>query len=537
MCGWGGNRQLDREEEDCRTAPAPRCILPWNVPRTGPIIPGAGLTTTESQIQQVANLPIPFIPSFTVDELVLIIGTCCHDPVFLMEVQSGLLAAANPRFLDLLERNPEDLHAGDVPFESLVVPEDRALFNTWNCGAGLQAGEAFEIRLRTGPGGQKAVEIVLAPLRWARREYLLGFIRLVEDRRSIEIHLRQEVEEQKKRTLEAVKSSVRVYQITEKIRTTLALTKSLLNTESDTELFGSASRILTGEGLNYRDVTFLLRNGNSLDVRHSTTPQSGCSFSLLEDNRYSRFIRRNFSGGEDSKDSILVPLKSRGSFLGLIDVGLFQGERIFFDDLRIVSEWQLNVLFTIGDIIALHLDNLRLNTELRLQSITDPLTGSFNRNHFNQLLPAEIRRCAHEGVPISMLFIDVDHLKPINDAHGHLQGDLVLRELGEVLRGNLRDGDFVCRYGGDEFTVLLPGVDTARACRIAEKLQAAVKVHRFEVLEALGTTLEVTISIGVSSLGKDLDEHEFLKAADAALYRAKNLGRNRTEAPADTGAP
>ncbi|MGH9362195.1 MAG: PAS domain S-box protein, partial [Thermoanaerobaculia bacterium] len=321
--------------------------------------------SAENLTQQIANLPISFAPaSFTEDELTLVIGTYAPDAVFAIESQSGLLVAANPRFLALVGMPPEEAQGASVPFDRLVLPADRPLFHTW-LAADHAAGTKFELRLADRGGAEVTVEIALAPIRWMRRDYLLGFARPNSDRKYLELEWREQIDEQKKRTMEAIKSSVRIYQITEKIERTLSLTKTLLNTENETQLFESAARILTSDGLNYRDVTFLVLAGNQLEVRHSTKPFVQGRFPLAEANKYAQFVRRNFNEADLPKDEVLVPLRSRGNFLGLIEVSLLARERIFFDDLKIVAEWQRNVLFTVGDIIGLHLDNLRLYSEVK----------------------------------------------------------------------------------------------------------------------------------------------------------------------------
>ncbi len=426
---------------------------------------------------QIANLPISVAPSFTVDELTLILGTYHPDGAFVVDRESGFLAAANPRFLELLGISTEDFQGAPLPFEGLILPDDRPFFQVHSGGP---ASAPFEVRL-VGPHGKEArVEIRAAPIRWMRRDYLLGFTRDVPDRKKLEGEWRAQIEEQKRRTVEAIKSSVRIYQITEKIERTLNLTKNLLDIENETKLFESAARILTSEGLNYRHVTFLMLNENSLDVRHSTKPFVHGRYPLSETNKYAQFVSTNFHPGDQPKDEVLVPLCSRGHFLGLIEVNLLTRERIFFDDMRIVSDWQKQVLFTIGDIIALHLDNMRLYGEVKRRSIIDPLTRAYNRDFFVGRLSAEMNRCNRAGRPVSLIFIDVDEFKTVNDVHGHLQGDQVLRDLGAIFMVNLREEDCV--------------------------------------------------SMGVSVLEKGQDEDLFIQSADAALYRAKKLGRNRAVA-------
>ncbi len=487
------------------------------------------MTSCESLSSQVANLPIPLAPVFTADELALIIGTSVAEAVFVIDTQSGVMVAANPRLLELAGKTLEEVQAGEVQFDQLIYPEDRAVFHTWR-GADLSSTAAhFEFRLVDRGGKESCVETSLVPLRWMRKGYLLGFARPIAERKNLERRLREEVDEQKKRTLEAIKASVRVYQITEKIKQSLPLTKNLLNTENESQLFESAARILTGDGLHFKDVTFMVVNENQLVVVHSSKPFQRGQFPLSDQNKYAQFVRRNFDDAGLPKDELLIPLRSRGSLLGLIEVILFPRERVFFDDLRIVSEWQKDILFTIGDIIGLHLDNLRLYGEVKRQSVVDPLTGTFNRHYFVRLLSAEMNRCKRTGRPISLVFVDVDEFKRINDTYGHLQGDHVLRELGGIFTRNLREEDCVCRYGGDEFVVLLPEVDGEKAKLIAEKLLQAVREHGFFSLESPEKPIPVSISIGISSLENNQDEDLFLQAADAALYRAKKMGKNRCE--------
>lgn len=480
---------------------------------------------------QVANLPLPLCPSFTADELTLIIGTYVTDAMFVIDPQTGNLVAVNPRLLELVGLTREEVNGANFSIDRLIYPEDRPLFHTWHGAERSPGCENFELRLVNREGKEIAAEIGLSPIRWMRKEYLLGFARPIADRKILEEEWRNQVAEHKRRTMEAIKSSLRIYQITQKIERTLVLTKNLLNTENEAQLFESAARLLTSDGLNYRDVTFLMVNEHHLEVRHSTRPLTRGRYPLADLNKYAQFVRRNFDPADVPKDEVLVPLRSRGNFLGLIEVNLLSRERIFFDDLRIVSEWQKNVLLTVGDVIGLHLDNLRLYGEVKRQSMIDPLTGAYNRHYFVGRLSAEMNRCSRTGRPISMVFIDVDRFKQINDAHGHLQGDQVLRELGALLIRNLREEDCVCRYGGDEFVVLLPEVDADRARLIGEKLLNSVREHQFRSLYSPEAVVPVSISLGISALEKNQDEDLFLQAADAALYRAKKKGRNRLEAP------
>ncbi|CTP86926.1 histidine kinase [Xanthomonas translucens pv. arrhenatheri] len=178
--------------------------------------------------------------------------------------------------------------------------------------------------------------------------------------------------------------------------------------------------------------------------------------------------------------------------------------------------------------LSLALSNLRLRESLRLQSIRDPLTGLFNRRYLEESLNHELTRCARRSVPLSLLMLDVDHFKHFNDLHGHGGGDSLLAAVGQMLASRLRGEDIACRYGGEEFTVILPETDAEAALAIAEQIRGAAQQMR--------TTLDgkalpgVTLSIGLASYSRDgVVATTLLRKADAALYRAKRNGRNQVQ--------
>jgi len=168
-----------------------------------------------------------------------------------------------------------------------------------------------------------------------------------------------------------------------------------------------------------------------------------------------------------------------------------------------------------------------MHQQLAAAARTDAKTGLLNASAWQRQADAEVARAQRAGIPLALLLVDVDHFKRVNDRHGHLIGDEVLRALATELRQQVRESDVVGRFGGEEFTVLLPRTDDAGACRIAERLRASAA--RLSVpLTGPAAPVGVTVSIGVAALGPHgRDLFELLAAADAALYRAKDAGRNR----------
>jgi diguanylate cyclase (GGDEF)-like protein len=166
-----------------------------------------------------------------------------------------------------------------------------------------------------------------------------------------------------------------------------------------------------------------------------------------------------------------------------------------------------------------------MHQQLTAAARTDPKTGLLNATAWQREADAEVARAQRTNSPLALLLVDVDHFKRVNDSHGHLIGDEVLRALAAGLRQQVRESDVVGRFGGEEFTVLLPGTDAAGARSIAERLRASA--GRLSVAAA-GARIQVTVSIGVAVLGQHgSDLFELLAAADVALYRAKDAGRDQ----------
>jgi diguanylate cyclase (GGDEF)-like protein len=163
--------------------------------------------------------------------------------------------------------------------------------------------------------------------------------------------------------------------------------------------------------------------------------------------------------------------------------------------------------------------------EIYRMTIVDALTGTYNKRYFVEFLDREMARCARYGRPLSLVMFDIDHFKKINDQHGHLTGDYVLREIARRLLSRIRREELLARYGGEEFAAVLPETGKDGAMEFGEQLRQIVAREPFEFE---GDKLPVTISVGVAVLeGQPLDAQSFIKVADENLYRAKRGGRNR----------
>jgi diguanylate cyclase (GGDEF)-like protein/PAS domain S-box-containing protein len=219
----------------------------------------------------------------------------------------------------------------------------------------------------------------------------------------------------------------------------------------------------------------------------------------------------------EGRGAMCVPIMAHGELLGVLSVLVREGSDLTDPRQRLVT--------TVSEHVSLALANLRLEESLRSQSIRDPLTGLFNRRYMEESLEREMRRAIRNRASVGIIMLDLDHFKSINDTHGHDGGDAMLRAVGAVLQRSIRAEDIACRYGGEEFTLILPDASLHEAAQRADYIRQAVKqlvvAHRRQNLPT------ITMSAGVATYpdhGPTADA--VLRAADTALYQAKARGRD-----------
>jgi diguanylate cyclase (GGDEF)-like protein len=210
-----------------------------------------------------------------------------------------------------------------------------------------------------------------------------------------------------------------------------------------------------------------------------------------------------------------LPLVAQGETVGLLYIEETGVEAPANHNLQVLNET-----------IAASLVNLRLRDTLRDQSIRDPVTGLFNRRYLEEAFEIECARAARSNQPLSALMADIDQFKRFNDTFGHDAGDMVLKQFGEIIRRILRLGDIVCRYGGEEFAMVLPGSDIAGSVALSERVR--LEVAGFDFIHRGRRLGQVTVSIGVAGYSSaERSPSTIMAAADQALYAAKSGGRNR----------
>ncbi|PYQ23773.1 MAG: sensor domain-containing diguanylate cyclase [Acidobacteria bacterium] len=249
--------------------------------------------------------------------------------------------------------------------------------------------------------------------------------------------------------------------------------------------------------------------------------QTGKPTIVNDTSRDPRFARRFDSQTQFQTRSILcAPLISRGRTIGVVQVINRRGGKF--------TQADLEVLLTLVEPCAIAIENAILFQRTEQLTITDDLTKLFNSRYLNLYISREIKRCKRHGIPLSVIFLDLDGFKGINDAYGHLAGSRTLTEVGGILIEAVRESDILARYGGDEFVVVLPETPPSGALVIAERIRKAIEIHSF--LKDQGLEARISASFGIASYPDHaLTPEGLIQKADQAMYRVKERDKNGIE--------
>jgi len=287
-----------------------------------------------------------------------------------------------------------------------------------------------------------------------------------------------------------------------------------------------AAVLLPGRSHSWRHV----QPGNLEEPRRIEAPPGGTEFSRMlvrggvpihspDASLDGRIGEHDRCPGLEPGPALFIPLRLRGQNTGYLALYRQQGSPRF-------GEHEGALATLIGVWIAQSLDHQRLSASVEKLAITDDLTQVYNYRFLKGALRREIKRAGRFRQRLSILMVDVDNLKAYNDRFGHLRGSFLLKQIAARFVSQVRSFDLIAKYGGDEFTAILPQTETEGALVVAERMRQSVEQHDFPLASA-GT---ITVSIGVATFPDHAgDAHALIMASDRALYQAKRLGRNRTQ--------
>ncbi len=225
--------------------------------------------------------------------------------------------------------------------------------------------------------------------------------------------------------------------------------------------------------------------------------------------------------------TLCIPLTAQGAILGILHLQTPEGNSEHSSlHSSTILEAKKQLAVSVGDQIALSLSNLNMQLTLQQQAIHDPLTGLYNRRYMAESLARELRRTKRKNLPLSVMMMDIDYFKTFNDTYGHETGDAVLREVGAFLLKNVRSEDIICRYGGEEFLLILPETPLESVLERANEIREGIT--RITISNRGQTASRISVSIGVACFPEHGESGpDLIRAADTALYQAKGAGRNQ----------
>ena len=426
----------------------------------------------------------------------------------------GTVTGVNPALEKILGWTQDELVGTSPPFEWWPPEEHERISAAFAYAQASGRGDLALVFMR--PDGRRfPVELTISPIRDGAGGHV-ATVRDVTDREALERRLRASETQQRalRRVAEAMAREAHPDLIMELIATGVA------------EVLGVECGLVTR--FEQRTAVIVGTHGDS------DTHSVGTQFSLDGDGALAQMMRvrrpvhvdyrnlppdspmRRIATGDGFMCSVAAPVHQGGQVWGAVLASTREPVRLPAGAEKHLGEF--------AELLGVAIGNAQARADLVSRATTDPLTGLANRRMFTERLSSELTRTALTGTPLSLVVIDIDHFKQINDRFGHAIGDEALRRVALLLKQNVRNFDLVARYGGEEFVVVFTDADQVAAMAVCEKLRAVIAAFDWGSIAA---GLAVTMSFGVASDHGQGSHEQLLNAADAALYHAKSTGRNR----------
>lgn len=454
------------------------------------------------------------------------------DPQYIVDPASGRFLAVNEAFVKLAGYPREEITGESFSVQKLILPSDQEQYNTFygNASNPEDRGDyAFsEFMMITALGRVVDVRVSACPLPELGENIIHGTLRDITAKKTLIKTLQQKAQKYGAERAQAVKTSVsmgkhniQLLMQTEQIQKSYELTAKLLLATTEEEAFKLCIDILSDRNsFNYRNVSFWILDGEILRIfasnRKGETVQD---VSINSDHRFAQALRGEKVELNSKTGEIIEVLQGYDAPIGLLHADLQQ------------NPWELptnmNIVRNLTSAISLAISNLRLYNTVKKQAIEDHLTGIFNRRYFDEKVRDEFERAQRYRRPLSLVMIDIDDFKKVNDTMGHEQGNIVLKELSAILKLGKRFSDIVCRYGGEEFFLILPETDFENAVKKAENVRVQISKYEFSGAENPEAKIHITASFGVAAITPEVKDHNTLvNLADQSLYVAKQGGKN-----------
>ena len=444
-----------------------------------------------------------------------------NDPQYVLDRANGIFLEVNESFEKLSGYTRKELIDGKLSPLTLMAKESVNIYEDKRRIRPQGSSERYEIKMLTKSGQKSPIELSVRRLSMNGIEIVIGSVRDLTQRKKLEQEMWDKIQE-------LGFANNRILTLTEKIRRLPELMPELLQITDEGELLAKTSTILCDrQGLGYSGANFYFIKDGALEMVYSTDKEKDTKRRLPTTHKFAQILRGELQPIINNKEGVL-PLKGRDTNIGVLEVFFHPKEISVFEGNERAKKAYQDLLITMSEMVGLIIENLHLYETVKLQSIIDQLTGVYNRRHFDNKLKEEMGRAARYNRALALILMDVDKFKDINDTYGHKQGDMVLVEVARLLKQNSREVDVVCRYGGDEFAIVMPETAGENAAIKAEHIRKVIGDFTFTNVVGGNISIRTTISVGIAGYSKEIsDTDAFVNIADKALYSAKKDGKNR----------
>lgn len=469
------------------------------------------------------------------------------DGQYVLDPESDVFVKVNPAMCELLGYTREQLVEARRPVSttSIIHSGDREVVRNHRQSVN-QPGDHGVMRFRiVRPDGEvRHLEVRFSLIRYMGRLVQVGSARDVSEQVRLEVKLRNESEfnreltltaqqsakDAQKKSLEVLEANTRVGALAEVLRAIPVLTKKLAELDELDEVYKVAALTMVNDA-QFSSCAVMLRDPDGkLEVKYANPFRTTSRIEVKETPSLKKILNAEESLVVDESGAHVAAIRAGGEVRGVLQVGLPKNLQRFYEGHKPIQQSIRDLVSTIADFIGVVISDHENLTRIKRQSRIDKLTGLYNRRVFEEQLTTEFRRALRYERDLSLLIMDIDSFKPINDTFGHQTGDQVLEDLGQLLAGSFRDLDTVCRYGGEEICVLLPET-VGEAARVkAEQIRRKISEMVIQRIDEPGKTLQITVSVGIACVSKNTtSEEQLLREADRALYYCKNNGKNQVK--------
>ena len=466
------------------------------------------------------------------------------EAFFVLDLINDRFIDVNLKMAEIVGYSKEELVNPEFSVNFLIHEDDKHIYqqNISKSKTGkikFKETEIIHMKILTKSGIVEETEITVKRISMMGRVISFGQMRIItpfliklteleeENKRKSKV-----VEKAELKTNQVIQDNVRLAEITERIMKTSIFSSYLEKCKTKEQLFETSTSFLTSSaGMSFQTASIYMfdKSKSRLELA-SDSSRNASNPKILEISEKSPIfdlIQKHTKKLYLPDGTLAVPILRKNYVDGILLIKLDEMiVKMLFSEQQ-YRNTLIEILTNLANLIMYRLQNIELIEDLQQQTIVDQLTGAYNRGYFDKKLGREFSRSKRYQRNLSLILIDLDRFKDVNDTYGHLQGDLMLQQFASLLISKTREVDSVCRLGGDEYAIIMPETSLEKTISKAEELRVLVQNFEFTNMTNATKPLFITMSAGVKAINAEIDTWEELyRHSDNALYKSKKNGRN-----------